>query len=109
MLLRHTEMLDCISLEIEFDQHGWFVSDDTAIVSRFDGNDLGSDEIALAAILEFDLDVTVGEKAHVSVHAALSSGTRLHVLGPVKARWVDDALHASAANAGHIHLNSAEV
>src|SRR5215469_14281931 len=109
MAFRHSKVLDGVSFEVELDEHGWFVADDSAIVSWFDGDDLRRDVIAFAPILEFDLHVPVSQESDVCVHAELGAGDRLHVLRPVESSRIDHALDAPATYTRDVHLDVSKI
>jgi hypothetical protein len=107
--LRHTEPANGVSLEVELDQYGGFVSHNPAIVPRLDRDDLWSYELQSAAVCILNVDLAAGQETDVRVHAQIGSGDGLHVGGPTKPGRVDHTLHAACAGSDDVELDTADV
>src|SRR5664280_2562953 len=106
--LRHAELADRLALEVEFDQDRSLITDNPAIMTRLDNDDLRSRELDSAAVRILDVDLAAGQEPNVRVHAEIGADDRFHVFGPAKSQWVDDAFHATGAGSNNINLGAAD-
>ena len=95
MGIRHPEAADRVTLEIELDQHDWFLAHDPTVMPRIDRHDLGSLVFHDTAVGVFDVDFAARQEADVGVHAQGSSDDRFHVDRPPESGWVHHALDAA--------------
>jgi len=93
----HPKPPDGIALEVELDEHHWFASDDPAVVTRLDGDDLRGLVLDDAAVGVLDVNLAADEKANVRVHAEVGANDRLHVDRPAEPRRIDHAFDARLA------------
>src|ERR1017187_3319307 len=94
---RHSELADRLALEVEFDQDRSLITDNPAIMTGLDDDDLRSRKLDSAAVRILDVDLAAGQEPDVRVHAEIGADDRFHVFGPAKSRRVDDAFHATGA------------
>src|ERR1019366_2110955 len=94
--LRHPELADRLALEVEFDQDRSLITDNPAIMTGLDDDNLGRRELDSAAVRILDVDLVAGQEPDVRLHAEIGADDRFHVFGPAKSRRVDDAFHAKA-------------
>ena len=106
--LRHPELADRLALEVEFDQDRSLITDNPAIMTGLDDDDLRSRELYSAAVRILDVDLAAGQEPDVRVHAEIGADDRFHVFGPAKSRRVDDAFHATGAGSNNINLGAAD-
>src|ERR1035437_129128 len=106
--LRHPELADRLALEVEFDQDCSLITDNPAIMTGLDDDDLRSRELDSAAVRILDVDLAAGQEPDVRVHAEIGADDRFHVLGPAKSRRVDDAFHATGAGSNSVNLGAAD-
>src|SRR5581483_11723656 len=91
----------------ELDHHRWGVSDDPAIVARFDRNHLWSPVLTDAAIKEFHVNLSARQKSDMGVHAIVGADLGFHVLRPTKADRIDHALDAAISGWDNVNLHPA--
>src|ERR1017187_10248834 len=105
---RHSELADRLALEVEFDQDRSLITDNPAIMTGLDDDDLRSRKLDSAAVRILDVDLAAGQEPDVRVHAEIGADDRFHVFGPAKSRRVDDAFHATGAGSNNINLGAAD-
>jgi hypothetical protein len=108
MRLRHPELADRLALEVEFDQDCSLTTDNPAIMTGLDDDNLWSRELDSAAVRVLDVDLAAGQEPNVCVHAEIGADDRFHVFGPAKSRRVDDAFHAAGTGSNSINLCAAD-
>jgi hypothetical protein len=108
MGIRHSETGDRVTLEVEFDQHHGLVAHDPTIMTRLDRHNLRSLVFHNTAIGVFDVNLAVGEKPDVSVHAEISADNRFHVDRPAKSSWIYHTLDTCCAGTSHIEPDMAD-
>src|ERR1019366_3158804 len=106
---RHPELADRLALEVEFDQHCSFITNDPPIVTGLDDDNLRSRELDSAAVRILNVDLAAGQEPDVRVHAEIGTDDRFHVFGPAKSRRVDDAFHSTGAGSNNINLGAADL
>jgi hypothetical protein len=106
MAFRHAHVLRGVTFEVEFNNDGWLVAEDSTVVTGFDLHDLGSRELTLAPVRKPDLDLATGEEADVSVHALVGPDRRFDVLCPMESDGIDGTLHAAGADTRDVHVNT---
>jgi hypothetical protein len=65
--LRHPELADRLALEVEFDQYRSLITDNPAIMTGLDDNDLRSRELDSASVRILDVDLAAGQEPDVRV------------------------------------------
>src|SRR5262245_5506749 len=104
----HAEAIGGLPFEVHFDEDRRFVSDDIAVMARFDRHDLRRDELERRPVAVVDMNPPARDEADVRVHAQLGAHRALHVRGPPEPRLVDHALDAAAAGARDVHAHAVE-
>ena len=108
MGIRHPESADRVTLEIEFDQHDWFLAHNPTVMPRIDRHDLGSLVFHDTAVGVFDVDFAARQKADVGVHAQGSPDDRFHVDRPPESGRVHHALDAGPSGLPHFKPDAAD-
>jgi len=85
--LRHPELADRLALEVEFDQDRSLITDNPAIMTGLDDDDLRSRELDSAAVRILDVDLAAGQETDVRVHAEIGADDRFCVFGPGRRRF----------------------
>jgi hypothetical protein len=98
----------CFAFEVEFNENGGFIANDSAVVSGFDDDDLGSDEIELAAIGELHVDLAACEEPDMSVRAGFGADVRLYVARPVEAGRINRSLDTRSPCANNVETHATE-
>jgi len=108
MAIGHPEMARRIVFEVELDQHRRLVSHHPAVMPGFNRDHLGSYKLHDAAIGKFHVNLPLGKKSHVSVHAEIGADRRFHVSRPAEPGWVNHALNARRADANDVELYASD-
>lgn len=108
MFLGKADARASFAFEVELDENGRFIANDSAIVTGFDDDDLGRDEIERAAVGEFHVDLAAREEPDMSVGAGFGADERLDVSRPVEAGRIDRSLDTRSACADNVETDSTE-
>jgi hypothetical protein len=105
----NSETAGRLFFKVNFNGHGGFVAYYPALVTGFHGENVGSREVEGAAVGVANMEVTLGEKAHVNMHAKLGVHDRFHVGGPGKSGGINQTLDSALARADNIDLDAADL
>ena len=98
-----------IAFEVKLDEDRRLITDDAAIVTSFDDDDLGRRVVAGTTVVEGHVNFAARQEADMRMHAALGADQGLDVARPMEADRIDRSLHASVAGADNVELDSAEL
>jgi len=96
---RHSEALNGIAFEVEFDQDRRLVAHYPAVMPRFDRDHLGSLEFHHASVRVLDVNLPASQKPDVGVLAQIGSHERLYVRRPPESGRINDPLHPALSGA----------
>src|SRR6266851_8125823 len=108
MSVGHSETVDRVALEVEFDEDCRVLAHDPAIMARFDGHRLRRLVFDRAAVGVFDVDLAPGQETNVGVHAQVRADDRLHIDRPAESGRIHHALHAGRAGTPNLEPDVAD-